>query len=990
MSDSRQYQSVTLANGLSALLISDPATDVSAVSLSVRVGNFFDPASVPGLAHFTEHMLFMGSARYPAEGEYAQYVVSHGGAVNGYTLSEETNFHLRVEAAYLYGAMDRMSAAFVSPLLSHSSLQREMQAVHSEYSKNELTDERRLYQVLATQALPDHPMHHFSTGSIQTLNHSSIHHQLRHFLRSHYSANLMTLAVLGREPLSRLQFEVQHLFSHIPNTRLQPPKLPEAAPYQPGINLPSLTFLQPIATTQIVNLYFPLPAPSSPSVRSQRLPEYLLYLLAHEGPGSLVAHWRSRGVARGVNASLTIDGSSFAVLQYQLTLQPEAVTARDWREAGEGRLPALLDEVVQSVFAYIRRVRTEGETADGQRRWEEWRSQLQVSWDWQEPQDPYELVPLLAKKLQNTRAELVLDPPQQLQYEAEQLHRLWRCLSPENLMLHIASSTFPFQYERVEPWYSAPYTNASLPSALQTRYAETRLPVTLPAPNPFIPRNFSLVELDSADLDHPVLLAANDYHRLYYNQALDPRLPLSLFYVTIYSSKLHREPQHQACLLLLAAMANEALAARLYSARLTGYTAVVSATPTGLHLELEGPSCLFPHVLSVVVNGLLSPALSVQQFVAVKAALLTSLSSFSQQQVYQQALYLASLWMEEDKLSNADAVSLLQGMHSDSDYAGFVSLLADSSFVEMLGYGNVDRRTVRLYAATVMAALDAKRSTHARQWKEQRRQTRDIALPAQFMLSLPPAEYVLRSPVLDGLSRNSAVVLQLVVCQYRQVRQSVLLDMIALLLKEPAFATLRTKEQLGYIVHTQAVTRQQTQRMLTVVVQSAAYSASYLTERVLAFLSSFQHELQAMTVTQWERARSVLLIAKKMEQDSVREKGADWWQQINAGDEWRRKQQEEEEVRRMTHQDLLQLYRWRIAGQAEGEDGAAELVSFRVEMEGRGQQGKRDGHRPVETGRERLLGRSEEERRRWQAGLKRDDSSLVVFHADELEQHEET
>ena len=112
--------------------------------------------------------MFMGSASYPTEGAYSQYVLGHGGEVNGYTLSEETNFHFRVESAYLYGAMDRMADAFVAPLLSASSINRELLAVHSEYSKNLLTEERRQWQVLATQALPDHPMHHFSTGSAAT------------------------------------------------------------------------------------------------------------------------------------------------------------------------------------------------------------------------------------------------------------------------------------------------------------------------------------------------------------------------------------------------------------------------------------------------------------------------------------------------------------------------------------------------------------------------------------------------------------------------------------------------------------------------------------------------------------------------------------------------------------------------------------------------------------------------------------------------------
>ena len=203
-SDRRLYRSLVLSNSLPVLLISDPSTDISSLSLSVRTGHFDDPPDTPGLAHFTEHMMFMGSARYPDESAYFDYVLGHGGMANGYTLAEETNFHLKVESPYLYGAMDRFASVFVQPRLRLQSMEREVQAVDSEFSKNLLVEERRLYQVLAMEALPDHPMHHFSTGNARTLNLTAhMHRQLLRFYHSHYSANVMALVVLGREPLSK-------------------------------------------------------------------------------------------------------------------------------------------------------------------------------------------------------------------------------------------------------------------------------------------------------------------------------------------------------------------------------------------------------------------------------------------------------------------------------------------------------------------------------------------------------------------------------------------------------------------------------------------------------------------------------------------------------------------------------------------------------------------------------------------------------------------
>ena len=60
ITDKRQYKAITLNNGIRALLISDPDSSVSAAALDVHVGAMSDPSNVPGLAHFCEHMSFLG------------------------------------------------------------------------------------------------------------------------------------------------------------------------------------------------------------------------------------------------------------------------------------------------------------------------------------------------------------------------------------------------------------------------------------------------------------------------------------------------------------------------------------------------------------------------------------------------------------------------------------------------------------------------------------------------------------------------------------------------------------------------------------------------------------------------------------------------------------------------------------------------------------------------------------------------------------------
>jgi secreted Zn-dependent insulinase-like peptidase len=61
--DPKQYKAITLANGLRVLLINNAETSKSAAALAVNVGHFNDPKDRQGLAHFLEHMLFLGTKK---------------------------------------------------------------------------------------------------------------------------------------------------------------------------------------------------------------------------------------------------------------------------------------------------------------------------------------------------------------------------------------------------------------------------------------------------------------------------------------------------------------------------------------------------------------------------------------------------------------------------------------------------------------------------------------------------------------------------------------------------------------------------------------------------------------------------------------------------------------------------------------------------------------------------------------------------------------
>ena len=110
--DDRQYSAILLPNGLQAVLVTDPASEVAAVSLAVGVGSYQDPDSQLGLSHYLEHMLFLGTEKYPEPNSFQKFVDGNAGVWNAYTARDHTNYFFQLKADQLDQALDFFSDYF--------------------------------------------------------------------------------------------------------------------------------------------------------------------------------------------------------------------------------------------------------------------------------------------------------------------------------------------------------------------------------------------------------------------------------------------------------------------------------------------------------------------------------------------------------------------------------------------------------------------------------------------------------------------------------------------------------------------------------------------------------------------------------------------------------------------------------------------------------------------------------------------------------------
>ena len=77
--DKSEYRRFVLDNDLKVLLVSDPRFNKSAAAMVVGVGLFSDPDERPGMAHYLEHMLGLGTEKYPGVDDFNTYLSENGG-----------------------------------------------------------------------------------------------------------------------------------------------------------------------------------------------------------------------------------------------------------------------------------------------------------------------------------------------------------------------------------------------------------------------------------------------------------------------------------------------------------------------------------------------------------------------------------------------------------------------------------------------------------------------------------------------------------------------------------------------------------------------------------------------------------------------------------------------------------------------------------------------------------------------------------------------
>ncbi|QQO83361.1 insulinase family protein [Shewanella algae] len=868
--DHRSYRHLTLTNGLRVLLVQDMHSAQAAASMAVNVGHFDDPQSRPGMAHFLEHMLFLGTAKFPEAGGYHSFINQHGGSNNAWTGTEHTNFFFAIDPLVFAEALDRFSQFFIAPLFNQELVERERHAIESEFSLKQKDDIRRIYQVLKETVNPAHPFSKFSVGNLQTLggDEQQLREELLAFYKSHYSANLMTLCLVAPVAIDELEQYARRYFSAIENHDLQKtyPELPLFSSEQ----LQKQIHIVPLKEQKRLTLSFALPAIDR-FYRSKPL-TFISHLLGSESLGSLFSKLKEAGLINGLSAGGGINGYNFK--EYSISIQ---LTDRGLNQT---------DKVVAACFGYIKLIADTG--------LEDWRYQeranlLKLAFRYQEQIKALDLASHLSINMQHYQVEDTVYGDYRMDgLDVAEARALMSLMTPDNMRLQLVAQDL--DTEQQAAWYHTPYQIKPIEEARLAlwRCAEAETGMELPRPNPFIVED-AIARGEPSRHPEPVIVAEGAGYRIWHKKDDEFNVPKGHLYLSLDSDQASPTPRHAALTRLYVEMLLDHLTEHTYQAEVAGLSYNIYPHQGGLTLHLTGFTGNQETLLALLIDKARERSFTQERFNLIKRQLLRSWYNHAQAKPISQLFTSLTVTLQKRSYEPLRMAELLEDITLD-DLHDHVSAFYEKIYLEGLVYGD---------------------------WLEQEAQSLGKRLSHILSLVSKPSRESARELV--NLQGKGTVLRELniahpdsaIIVYYQSVfatpEKMALFSLLNHTMSSTFFHELRTQRQLGYMVGTGYLPLNRHPGMIFYV-QSPTAGPLQLLEAIDEFIADFNYAVMQITNEQWESTKQGL-INQVMEHDAnLKTRGQRYWVSIGNKDyHFNQRELVVAEIKRQTRAGLIKF-----------------------------------------------------------------------------------
>ncbi|WP_449550587.1 pitrilysin [Lelliottia amnigena] len=820
--DARQYQAITLDNGMTVLLVSDPQAVKSLSALVVPVGSLEDPDSHLGLAHYLEHMTLMGSKKYPQADSLSEFLKMHGGSHNASTAPYRTAYYLEVENDALEPAVDRLADAIASPLLDKKYAERERNAVNAELTMARTRDGMRMAQVSAETINPAHPGSRFSGGNLDTLSDkagSPVLDALHAFRDTYYSANLMKAVVYSNKPLPELARIAAQTYGRVPNKNIERPEItvPVVTDEQKGI----VIHYVPALPRKVLRVEFRIDN-NTAQFRS-KTDELVTYLIGNRSPGTLSDWLQNQGLVEGIRADSdpVVNGNS-GVLAISATLTDKGLAHRD--------------EVVAAIFSYLSLLREKGVD---KRYFDELAHVLDLDFRYPSITRDMDYVEWLADTMLRVPVEHTLDAVNIAdRYDAEAIKARLAMMTPQNARIWYISPNEP--HDKKAYFVDAPYqvNKISQQTFADWQKKSNDIDLKLPELNPYIPDDFTLIT-PSKKYPHPELIVDEPTLRVVYTPsryfASEPKADVS---VILRNPQAMDSAKNQVMFALNDYLAGIALDQLSNQAAVGGISFSTNAN-NGLMVNANGYTQRLPQLFQALLDGYFSYTPTEEQLEQAKSWYAQMMDSAEKGKAFEQAIMPVQMLSQIPYFQRETRRALLPSI-TLKEVMDYRTALKTHSRPEFLIVGNMSEEQSKTLAQNVRKQLGA----NGNEWCR----NQDVLVEKKQNVIFEKA----------GSSTDSALAAVFVPTGYDEFAGSAYSAVLGQIIQPWFYSQLRTEEQLGYAVFafSMSVGRQWG---LGFLLQSNDKQPAYLWQRYQAFFPQAEEKLRKMKPEEFAQIQQAVI-----------------------------------------------------------------------------------------------------------------------------------
>ncbi|NGX57450.1 MAG: Protease 3 [Chlamydiae bacterium] len=831
-----ETKKIKLDNDIEAYLISDPNAEKSAVVLSVNAGSWEDPLEHPGLAHFLEHMLFMGTKKYPDEASFSRFIKQHGGMSNAFTEDQYTTYLFEINSDGFPEALDRFSQFFIEPSLNPSGISREIQAVEQEFSGHSQKDDSRRVLIYKEHGNPKHPFSKFNFGNQQSLRKATTD-DLRKWYEKNYSANKMKLILYSPLGIDELVKLANVNFSSIPNIKLGKHAYPFSI-FSPTLH-GKILYVEPVKNQTSIMMVWELPKKFAEATES-RPDELVCHILGHEGKESLLAQLQRDGTALELGCGTTRwgDDNLAFIIKIELTAKgaknPYDVVTRVFQAIA--RLKQV--GIPEYLFKEVQRVGT-------------------IKYQYPLRKSPFEEV---KKHSRNLRYEPLATYPEVTtilqQYEPKLIRELLNALTPDTMILDLMapSRLTGVTPDRKEKWMKTEYAIREIPKNVLQKWnaVDPHPQIDIPAPNLLIPTDLKVYKNHEKESK---LIIDNEYGKVYFAPDSDYHVPKISWTIQIQTPSINvGRPQAVVLTDIFLKIIKQQLTPFTYLARVAELEYEIKQEDHGLKITVNGYSDNAALFLKEILNQLTQLDVDEEVFETYRESVKNKYHNIEQEAPYIQGIDVFKKVIYERYSTEREKEAVAKKV-TFQEFQNFVAHLFDKTYIEAMFFGNLNHHQAELLWGELKVV-----SGQPYPPSQQPQKTVGIFPDNQgpFFLKQPSSV------------KGSAVIVAIEDPNF-SFENYAAQDILWKMTSGPFFEELRTKQQTAYLIAN--LHEEVKEKFFSLfLLQSYSYPPRDLLARIELFIENF---LKNIPEEQFETIKQALINELKTQPESLKKRGTE-------------------------------------------------------------------------------------------------------------------